>query len=62
MYSMNHLSIKKNLRPIGKGRIEGGTSGGQKKFWDRTKQEDIRRQKRGTRAQVTSHKTECRVK
>jgi hypothetical protein len=30
---MHHLSVK-NLWPIGKGRIEGGTSGWQKGFWD----------------------------
>ena len=34
---MYHLSTKKKkkLWPIGKGRIEGGTTGRQRGFWDR---------------------------
>jgi hypothetical protein len=51
---MHHLSIK-NLWPIGKGRIEGGTSGRQKEFWDRARcwrftWKDGTRQLHGTRA------------
>ena len=43
----------KNLQPIGKGRIEGGTSGRQKEFWDRVRhrrfaQEDVTRWLNGT--------------
>ena len=33
--------IKKTLWPIGKDRIEGGTSGRQKGFWDRARRERI---------------------
>jgi hypothetical protein len=43
----------KNLQPIGKGRIEGGTSGREKEFWDRARSrrlawEDVTRQRHGT--------------
>ena len=34
---MCHLSIKKNLQPIRKGRIEGRTSEKQKEFWDKVR-------------------------
>jgi hypothetical protein len=55
-----------NLWPIGKGRIEGGTSRRQKEFWDRPRweisREVVRRQTNGTWEQVISHVAECRLK
>jgi hypothetical protein len=46
------------LRPIRKGRLEGGASGRQKEFWDRARgrsaREDVTRI-HGSWAQVTSH-------
>ena len=35
---LHHLSIK-NLWPLGKGRLEGGTAGRQREFWDRARLE-----------------------
>jgi hypothetical protein len=50
---MHHLSIKRNLCPIGKGRIEDGTSWKQKESWDGARHgmlahEDVRRETHGT--------------
>lgn len=48
-----HLSVKRKLWPIRKGRIEGGTSRRQKEFWDRARWErfaleNVTRQTRGS--------------
>lgn len=50
MYGCGTCQLKKKLWPIGKGRIEGGTTRGQTEFWDvvlggRFPQEDVRRQR-----------------